>query len=82
MPNSYTRKIYFYNLKNIITDISKNSKNKFSHYFQQYIHYWIEENINNPKLKKRIIYMVSEYCPNYNLINFIKKIKSCEINEK
>ena len=26
--------------------------------------------------------MVSEYCPNYNLINLIKKIKSCEINEK
>ena len=26
--------------------------------------------------------MVSEYCPNDNLIKFIKKMESCEINEK
>ena len=82
MSTSFTRKIDFDNLKNIITDISENSKNKFSHYIHQYIDYWIEENINNSKINKRIIYMVSEYCPNDNLIKFIQKIQSCEINEK
>ena len=41
----------------------------------QYIDYWIEEeNLINEKMNKRIIYMVSDYCPNDNLIKFIKKI--------
>ena len=79
---SFTRKIDFYNLKNIITDISENSKNKYYHYIHQYIDYWIEESINNEKINKRIFYMVSEYCPNDNLMNFINKIKSCQIKEK
>ena len=83
MSTSFTRKIDFNNLKNIINEISKNSKNKFYSYIHQYIDYWIEENnIMNEKTNKRNIYMVSNYCPNDNLIKFIQKIKLCEKNEK
>ena len=83
MSTSFTRKIDFNNLKNIINDISQNSKNKYYSYIHQYIDYWIEENnIMNEKTNKRNIYMVSNYCPNDNLIKFIQKIKLCEKNEK
>ena len=83
MSTSFTRKVDYYNLKHIITDISKNSKNIFYSYVHQYIDYWIEEeNLINEKMNKRIIYMVSDYCPNDNLIKFIKKIKSCEEKAK
>ena len=73
-----TRKIDFFNLKNIITDISENSKNKYHLYVHQYIDYWIEENFINEKMNKRIFYMVSDYCPNDNLLKFIQNIKSFE----
>ena len=69
-------------LKNIINDIEENSKNILHSYVHRYIDYWIEENIINEKINKRIIYMVSDYCPNDNLIKFIQKIKSCEAQEK
>ena len=82
MSTSFTRKIDFYNLKNIINDIEENSKNIFHDYVHRYIDYWIEENIINEKMNKRIIYMVSDYCPNDNLIKFIQKIKICEALEK
>ena len=45
MSTSFTRKIDFYNLKNIINDIEANSKNIFHDYVHRYIDYWIEENI-------------------------------------
>ena len=82
MSSSFTRKIDFNNLKNIITDISENSKNKYFLYVHQYNDYWIEENILNEKINKRMIYMVSDYCPNDNLKNFIQNIKQCESTEK
>ena len=82
MSTSFTRKIDFNNLKNIITDISENSKHKFYSYVHQYKDYWIEENVVNEKINKRNIYMVSDYCSNDNLIKFIKKISSCEKGEK
>ena len=82
MSTSFTRKIDFFNLKNIITDISENSKNKYHLYVHQYIDYWIEENFINEKMNKRIFYMVSDYCPNDNLLKFIQNIKSCEKKEK
>jgi len=82
MSTSFTRKIDFYNLKNIINDIEENSKNILHSYVHRYIDYWIEENIINEKINKRIIYMVSDYCPNDNLIKFIQKIKSSEAQEK
>ena len=37
MSSSFTRKIDFNNLKNIITDISENSKNKYFSYVRHYI---------------------------------------------
>ena len=82
MSTSFTRKIDFYNLKNIINDIEENSKNILHSYVHRYSDYWIEENIVNEKINKRLIYMVSDYCANDNLIKFIQKIKSCEVQEK
>ena len=55
MSTSFTRKIDFYNLKNIINDIEENSKNILHSYVHRYIDYWIEENIINKKINKRII---------------------------
>ena len=80
---SFTRKIDYFNLKNVITDIADNSTNKLYSYIHQYIDYWIEEeNLVGEKINKKIIYMVSDYCPNDNLMKFIQKIKSCEKQEK
>ena len=82
MSTSFTRKIDFYNLKNVITDIAEYSNNKLHSYVHQYKDYWIEENLINEKINRRIIYMVSDYCPNDNLTKFIQKIKSIEKQEK
>ena len=83
MSTSFTRKIDFFNLKNIISDINENKDNKYCKYIHQYIDYWIEENNSfNEKFNKKIIYMVSNYCANDNLIKFIQKIKLCENNNK
>ena len=81
MSTSFTRKIDYFNLERIIRDISKNCNNKSYTYIHKYNDCWIEETIqNNEKnqknfIKKKIIYMVSNYCSNGNLIEFINKIK-------
>ena len=84
MSTSFTRKIDFFNIERLIKDISKNKDNKYYSYIHKYNDCWIEENVshehdeNNLKnsLNKKIIYMVSNYCPNGNLVEFLQKIKN------
>ena len=87
MSTSFTRKIDYFNLERIIKDISKNSENKFYPYIHKYNDCWIEEGVLNDEnlknyVKKKIIYMVSNYCPNGNLVEFIQKIKECNKDNK
>jgi serine/threonine protein kinase len=83
---SFTRKIDFLNLENLIKDISKNSDDIRYLYIHKYFDCWIEESICNEEndlkkynTNKRIIYMVSNYCCNGNLVEFIQKIKDQNI---
>lgn len=83
---SFTRKIDFLNLENLIKDISKNSDDICYLYIHKYFDCWIEESICNEEndlkkynTNKRIIYMVSNYCCNGNLVEFIQKIKDQNI---
>ena len=84
MSTSFTRKIDFFNIERLIKDISKNKDNKYYSYIHKYNDCWIEENVshenneNNLKnsLNKKIIYMVSNYCPNGNLVEFLQKLKN------
>ena len=87
MSTSFTRKIDFFNIERLIRDISKNKDHKCYSYIHKYNDCWIEDNkenntSNGNNLKtssnKKIIYMVSNYCPNGNLIEFIQKIKNCK----
>ena len=83
MSTAFTRKIDFLNLENLIKDISKNSDDIGYLYLHKYFDCWIEESICNEEkslkkyyTNKKIIYMVSNYCCNGNLVEFIQKIKS------
>ena len=83
MSTAFTRKIDFLNLENLIKDISKNSDDIRYLYIHKYFDCWIEESICNEEdnlkkyyTNKKIIYMVSNYCCNGNLVEFIQKIKS------
>ena len=88
MSTSFTRKIDFLNLEQIIRDISKNSENIYYLYIHKYNDFWIEETIQNDDknqknfVKKKIIYMVSNYCSNGNLVEFINKIKESNKENK
>ena len=82
MSTAFTRKIDFLNLENLIKDISKNSDDIRYLYIHKYFDCWIEEGICNEEdnlkkyyTNKKIIYMVSNYCCNGNLVEFIQKIK-------
>ena len=79
MSTSFTRKIDYFNLERIIKDISKNADNIYYPYIHKYNDCWIEEAKQKEKniVNKKIIYMVSNYCPNGNLVEFINKIKDC-----
>lgn len=85
MSTSFTRKIDYLNIERLIKDITKNSDNICYAYIHKYFDCWIEETMfNNDKVtkskntnNKKIIYMVSNFCSNGNLVEFIKKIKSC-----
>ena len=88
MSTSFTRKIDYFNLERIIMDISKHSENKYYPFIHKYNDCWIEEGIHNNEknskntVNKKIIYMVSNYCPNGNLVEFIQKIKECDKENK
>ena len=87
MSTSFTRKIDYYNLERLIKDISKNSDNKYSLYIHKYNDCWVEEGLCNDEknktfINKKIIYTVSNYCPNGNLVEFIQKIKECNKDNK
>ena len=80
MSTSFTRKIDYLNLVRIIKDISKNSENKYYAYIHKYNDCWLEEGLCNDEknktfVNKKIIYMVSNYCSNGNLVEFLQKIK-------
>ena len=87
MSTSFTRKIDYFNLERLIKDISKNLDNKYSLYIHKYNDCWIEEGLYNDEknktfINKKIFYIVSNYCPNGNLIEFIQKIKDCNKDKK
>ncbi len=83
--NFFSRKIDYFNTQNLIKDI-ENNKGKIGYEFiHKYIDFWIEKkNFNEEEnlsffknnSKSRNMYIVSDYCINGNLKEFINEVKN------
>lgn len=80
MSKYFSRKFDYDNMINFVNDINRNSSTSGSIFIQKYIDFWIEdiyEKNNKSTANNKIMYIVTDYCANGNLIEYISNIKKC-----
>ena len=81
MTKYFSRKLDYDNMINFVDDINRHSNEPENNFIQKYIDFWIED--TNEKNNKNIsnnknMYIVTDYCVNGNLKEYISNIKNYE----
>ena len=78
MSKYFSRKYDYDNMINFVNDINRNSSEPGSFFIQKYIDFWIEdidEKNNKSTANNKNMYIVTDYCINGNLKEYISNIK-------
>ena len=78
MSKYFSRKYDYDNMINFVNDINRNSSEPGSFFIQRYIDFWIEdidEKNNKSTANNKNMYIVTDYCINGNLKEYISNIK-------
>ena len=78
MSKYFSRKYDYDNMINFVNDINLNSSEPGSFFIQKYIDFWIEdidEKNNKSTANNKNMYIVTDYCINGNLKEYISNIK-------
>ena len=78
MSKYFSRKYDYDNMINFVNDINRNSSEPGSFFIQRYIDFWIEdidEKNNKSTANHKNMYIVTDYCINGNLKEYISNIK-------
>ena len=76
----FSRKLDFDNMNNFVNDINRHSNEPGSFFIQKYIDYWIEdiyERNYKSSANNKHMYIVTNYCINGNLKEYISNLKNC-----
>ena len=74
----FSRKLDYENMNNFVNDINIHSNNPGSFFIQKYLDFWIEdtyEKNNKITANNKNMYIVTDYCVNGNLKEYISDIK-------
>ena len=74
----FSRKLDYDNMINFVNDINRHSNEPGSYFIQKYIDFWIEdiyEKYNKNSTNNKNMYIVTDYCINGNLKEYISNIK-------
>ena len=78
MSKYFSRKLDYENMINFVNDINRNSSEPGSFFIQKYIDFWIEdiyEKNNKSTANTKNMYIVTDYCINGNLKEYLSNIK-------
>ena len=78
MSKYFSRKLDYENMINFVNDINNNSCEPGSFFIQKYIDFWIEdiyEKNNKSTANTKNMYIVTDYCINGNLKEYLSNIK-------
>ena len=78
MSKYFSRKLDYDNMINFVNDINRNSSEPGIVFIQKYIDFWIEdiyEKNNKSTANTKYMYIVTDYCINGNLKEYLSKIK-------
>lgn len=74
----FSRKLDYDNMNNFVNDINRHKEEPGSFFIQKYIDFWIEdiyEKYNKSTANNKNMYIVTDYCINGNLKDYISNIK-------
>ena len=80
MSRYFSRKFDYENMINFVNDTNRHASEPGSMYIQKYIDFWIEEDLhekNNKSAVNKKMYIVTDYCINGNLKEYVSNIKTC-----
>ena len=80
MSKFFSRKLDFENMNNFVNDINRHSNEPGSFFIQKYIDYWIEdiyERNYKSTANNKNMYIVTNYCINGNLKEYLSNLKKC-----
>ena len=79
MTKYFSRKLDYENMNNFVNDINIHSDNPGSFFIQKYTDFWIEDiyvKNNKSTANSKNMYIVTDYCVNGNLKEYISNIKN------
>ena len=79
MSKYFSRKFDYENMINFVNDINRNASEPGSFFIQKYIDFWIEdiyEKSNKSIANTKNMYIVTDYCINGNLKEYLSNIKN------
>ena len=77
VTNFFSRKFDYYNMKSFLNCLEENESDPGSKFIQKYIDFWVEDiQTMNSKTSNRNMYIVTEYCLDGDLKEYLNKIQN------